>query len=116
MATSTVAGAVKMASSLALVLAVLLPAASGDSAATIYSMTKVPDWQQSSLMSLTLDSSDGEPQLYDIYPLTSGAGLNQTSTARAVSLGRRILGAAILWCKLTNLLFNISVLGREYRR
>ena len=86
MATSTVACPGKMGVLLLACLSVL-SVASADTA-TIYSMSKVPDWQTRSEMQLAITSQDGNPVAltYTVIPLTASLGLGASDVVRGVML------------------------------
>lgn len=68
-------------------------AALGESA-SIYSMQQLEAWAENSLMALSLQMPGGGPlQTYQVLPLTSSLGLNQTSLTRTVCW----LAASTFW-------------------
>lgn len=87
MATSTGAGAGKMASRLillALASSLLVAVRASD---LLFAMTSVPEWQKKSEMTLQLTAPDGAvvPLTYGAVPLTRTWGANGTTVARNVS-------------------------------
>ena len=83
MATSTVAYPRKMGALLLAFLSVL-SVVSAD--ASIYPMSKVPDWQTKSEMQLAITAQDANPVAltYTVIPLTSSLGLNESEVVRGV--------------------------------
>lgn len=81
MATSTVAYPRKMGALLLAFLSVL-SVVSAD--ASIYPMSKVPDWQTKSEMQLAITAQDANPVAltYTVIPLTSSLGLNESEVVR----------------------------------
>ncbi|KAK3946167.1 hypothetical protein QBC46DRAFT_1483 [Diplogelasinospora grovesii] len=79
---------------LLLLVASVLSATSAEPA-TIYSMTKIPDWQQTSIMGLQITAPDGDavPITYNVFPLTASLGLNETNNRRAVWIRGNMVAA-----------------------
>ena len=85
MATSTVAGAARMARLLLVHASLLSMAFAGD--ATVFEVDTASDQLLASAMTLQLTSSSGVivPFAYTVVPLTASLGLNQSEVARQVS-------------------------------
>lgn len=85
MATSTVAGAMKMVTRM-VALASVFSVASAQFATTV-PMPDIPDWQVKSEMILSVTALDGGivPIQFTVAPLTANLGLNQTDAVRNVS-------------------------------